>query len=114
MGDATGITSLLRNVGGSIGISLITTLITRGTQAHQALLVGHLTPFNPQFRQQLSALRSALTPLSGGPTAHDQAYAVMYNILRQQASLLSYVDMFRLLVIVCLYLHSGRAVVQES
>jgi MFS transporter, DHA2 family, multidrug resistance protein len=44
MGDATGITSLLRNVGGSIGISLMTTLITRGTQVHQALLVSHLTP----------------------------------------------------------------------
>jgi DHA2 family multidrug resistance protein len=43
-----------------------------------------------------------LIPLSGGPNAHHQAYAVMYNILRQQASLWSYVDMFRLLVIVCL------------
>jgi hypothetical protein len=62
----------------------------------------HLTPFNPQYRQQLASLQRALTPLSGGPTAHNQAYAVMYNILKQQAALLSYVDMFRFLVIVCL------------
>jgi MFS transporter, DHA2 family, multidrug resistance protein len=43
IGDATGITSLLRNLGGSIGISLMTTFIARGTQVHQALLVSHLT-----------------------------------------------------------------------
>lgn len=102
MGDATGITSLLRNLGGSIGISLTTTFIARRTQVHQALLVSHLTPFNPQFRQQLSSLQNALNPFSGGTTAHHQAYAVIYNILRQQASLLSYIDMFRILVIVCL------------
>jgi MFS transporter, DHA2 family, multidrug resistance protein len=102
IGDATGITSLLRNVGGSIGISSITALITRGTQVHQALLVGHLTPFNPEYRQELSALQSALTPLRGGPRAQNQAYAVMYNILKQQAALFSYVDTFRLLVVVCL------------
>jgi MFS transporter, DHA2 family, multidrug resistance protein len=102
MGDATGITSLLRNLGGSIGISLATTFIARRTQVHQALLVSHLTPFNPQFRQQLSQLQHALNPLSGGPTAHHQAYAVIYNMLRQQASLLSYVDLFRILVLVCL------------
>ena len=41
MGDATGLTSLLRNLGGSVGISLLTNLVTRGTQAHQALMVGH-------------------------------------------------------------------------
>jgi DHA2 family multidrug resistance protein len=102
MGDATGISGFLRNVGGSIGISVITTLITRGTQAHQALLVSRLTPFNPLYLQELSALQRTLTPLSGSWRAHDQAYAVMYNILQQQASLWSYVDMFRLLVIVCL------------
>lgn len=41
-------------------------------------------------------------PVSRGTTAHYQAYAVIYNILRQQAALLSYIDMFRILVIVCL------------
>jgi DHA2 family multidrug resistance protein len=64
MGDATGITSLLRNLGGSIGISLTTTFIARRGQVHQALLVSHLTPFDPQFRQQLSRLQNALNPFS--------------------------------------------------
>jgi MFS transporter, DHA2 family, multidrug resistance protein len=102
MGDATGITNLLRNVGGSIGIALITTLVTRGAQAHQALLVGHLTPFDPQYRHQLSTIQNALIPISGGPAATHQSLQLIYQTLLQQAALLSYIDMFRLLVIVCL------------
>jgi MFS transporter, DHA2 family, multidrug resistance protein len=101
MGDATGITNLLRNLGGSIGIALITTIVTRGSQAHQALLVGRLTPFDPQYRHELSLLKNALTPASGGPAATNQSLAMIYRTLQQQASLLSYIDMFRLLVIVC-------------
>jgi MFS transporter, DHA2 family, multidrug resistance protein len=101
MGDATGITNLLRNLGGSIGIALITTMVTRGAQAHQALLVGHLTPFDPQYRHELSLIRNALTPASGGPAATNQSLEVIYRTLQQQAALLSYIDMFRLLVIVC-------------
>jgi hypothetical protein len=80
----------------------MTTFIARGTQVHQALLVSHLTPFNPQFTQQLSGLQNALTPLSAGTTAHHQVYGVIYSILQQQASLLAYVDMFRIIAIVCL------------
>ena len=49
MGDATGLTNLLRNLGGSVGISLLTNLITRGTQAHQDLMVGLLTPYDTHF-----------------------------------------------------------------
>ena len=40
MGEATGLTNLLRNLGGSVGISAITTLVSRSAQTHQALLVG--------------------------------------------------------------------------
>ena len=47
MGNATGIFNLMRNIGGSFGISLATTLVARGTQAHQAMMVGHLTPLRP-------------------------------------------------------------------
>src|SRR6478736_3047109 len=40
IGEGTGLTNLLRNLGGSVGISAITTLVARGTQTHQALLAG--------------------------------------------------------------------------
>ena len=47
MGQGTGIFNLMRNIGASVGIATVTTLLTRGTQAHQARLVAHLTPYDP-------------------------------------------------------------------
>ena len=101
MGDASGIVNLARNVGGSVGISIITTLVTRGAQTHQALMVGHLSPYNPVFNRQLAALQQALAPQGGGPAAQQQAYAILYQTLQSQAALWSYVDQFRWMVLVC-------------
>jgi DHA2 family multidrug resistance protein len=102
MGEATGLTNLLRNLGGSVGISAITTLVARGTQTHQALLAGQMSPYNPAFNQQIAKVQTALTPQMGATAAHDQAYGLTYQTLLQQSALASYVDQFRLLVIVCL------------
>jgi MFS transporter, DHA2 family, multidrug resistance protein len=102
MGEASGLTNLLRNLGGSVGISAITTMVARGTQTHQALLVGKLNPYNPAFNDHIAKVQSALTPHVGAVAAHDQAYGLTYQTLQQQAALGSYVDQFRLLVIVCL------------
>jgi DHA2 family multidrug resistance protein len=103
MGDAAGLTSLVRNLGGSIGISLVTTLVSRGTQAHQALLVGHLTKFNAPFRSHLATLQHSLTTQSGHAGLM-QAYGLLYQTLQQQAGLWAYVDNFRLLALICLAL----------
>jgi MFS transporter, DHA2 family, multidrug resistance protein len=102
LGDAAGLTSLVRNLGGSVGISLVTAMVTRGTQAHQALLVGHMTSYDTPFREQLAMLQNSLTAPSGSAAAQQQAYAVMYQTLQHQASLWAYVDEFRLLALVCL------------
>ena len=102
MGDATGLTSLLRNLGGSVGISLLTNLATRGSQAHQALMVGHLTAYATPFRNQLAGLQHYLAAQGAGAvTAQHQAYGLMYQLLQQQASLWAYVDLFRLLALAC-------------
>jgi MFS transporter, DHA2 family, multidrug resistance protein len=103
MGEATGLTNLLRNLGGSVGISAITTMVSRGAQTHQALLVGQMSQYNPAFNEQIAKLQTSLTPQIGSVAAHDQAYGLTYQTLLQQASLGSYVDQFRLLVIVCLF-----------
>jgi DHA2 family multidrug resistance protein len=102
MGDATGLTGLLRNLGGSVGIALITTVVSRSAQTHQALMVGQMSHFSPVFNQKLAMIQGALTSQGGSSAAHDQAYAVMYQTLMQQSSLWSYVENFRMLVIVCL------------
>ena len=101
-GDATGLTSLLRNLGGSIGISLLTTLVYRGSAAHQALMVGHLTPYDAPYREKLHMLQTALGSHADATTAQHQAYGVIAQTLQDQAQLFSYVDQFRMLVIACL------------
>ena len=104
MGDAAGLTSLVRNLGGSVGISLVTAFVARSTQAHQDLLVGHLTQFAAPFRNQLAMLQHSLAAQSGRP-AQMQAYGVLYHqTLQQQAGLLAYMDNFRLLALICLAL----------
>lgn len=102
IGEATGLTNLLRNLGGSVGISALTTLVARGAQTHQALLVGQTSQFNPVFNEQIAKVQTALTPEIGSAAAHSQAYGLTYQTLQQQATLWSYVDQFRMLVIVCL------------
>jgi MFS transporter, DHA2 family, multidrug resistance protein len=102
MGDATGVTSLVRNLGGSVGISLITALVTRGMQAHQNLLVGHMTPYDAPFTNQLTAMQHSLAAQGADPvSAQHEAYGMMYQVLQQQAGLWAYVDQFRMLVIAC-------------
>jgi len=94
IGNASGIFNLMRNLGGSIGISVSTTFLARMAQAHQANLVSHMTPYDPMFRHQLSALTAGMSRYSAGPVGRMQAYGMLHGILLQQASLGAYVDMF--------------------
>jgi MFS transporter, DHA2 family, multidrug resistance protein len=103
MGDAAGLTSLARNLGGSVGISSITALVIRSTQVHQDLMVRHFSRFAAPFRQQLATLQTWLAAESG-QAAHSQAYGVLYQTLQQQAGLWAYVEKFRLLALICLAL----------
>jgi DHA2 family multidrug resistance protein len=105
IGSGTGLYNLMLNLGGSIGIALVTTLVARGAQAHQALMVGHLTPTDPVFRQQFHSAQAMLAGHGDPVTATDQAYALFYNLLNQQAHLWAFVDTFRvfgLMVLCCL------------
>ena len=94
IGNASGLYNLMRNLGGSIGIAFVTTMLARGAQSHQALMVGHLTPTNPAFVQQLAAAKHQLAQHTDSATATHQAYAAVYAVLDQQAHLWAYVDNF--------------------
>jgi DHA2 family multidrug resistance protein len=102
MGNAAGIFNLMRNLGGSIGISMITTLVTRRAQASQAALAWHMSKFNSNFEQQLAHIQTALASNIGNWAATKKSLAVLYNILQPQSSLLSYICGFRFCVLVCL------------
>jgi DHA2 family multidrug resistance protein len=102
MGNATGIYNLTRNLGGSFGIAMVSTLIVRRAQVHQALMVGHMTPFDPAYTDRVAAITSALTPHSGPVLAHMQAQGILYGTLQAQASLWAFVENFRLFGLFCL------------
>jgi DHA2 family multidrug resistance protein len=105
IGSGTGLYNLMLNIGGSIGIALVTTLVARGAQRHQALMVGHLTPTDPVFTQRLAAAQHALAQQTDPVTASHQAYGLIYGTLNAQAHLWAFVDTFRifgLMVICCL------------
>jgi len=105
MGQGTGIFNLMRNLGGSVGIAAVTTFLRRGAQAHQARLVNRLTPYDPAYQQWMEQTRKQLTPRLGTSAAEAGALGVMYRQLVRQATLLSFLDNFRLiglLALVCL------------
>jgi len=98
MGNAAGIFNLMRNIGGSVGIASLTTLLVRGAQTHQNYLAAHLTADNPATQQTLSGLAARLHAAGASlSNAHLQALGAIYRSVQQQASVLAYADSFRLL-----------------
>ncbi|HYL34381.1 MAG TPA: DHA2 family efflux MFS transporter permease subunit [Bryobacteraceae bacterium] len=101
--SATGLINLTRNMGGSVGISVVTTLQSRLTQAHQNALAGHLTPLDPSYTSRLSHLEAALRAAGAGPAqAAGQAQGIIYGELVRQSSMLAYIDVFRMLSWLCI------------
>ncbi len=99
IGNASGLYNLLRNVGGSLGISITNTLLTRHEQVHQANLVQNLSPGGRVYQQQLSHSAAALAPRIGSAMSEPGALGRLYMALGQQAALLSYMDDFRYLAL---------------
>ncbi len=97
IGSASGLYNLMRNIGGGVGISMVTTILSRRTQSHQAELVHNLTPYNDAFNRMLHNVQGALAPGMGTYASGQQAYATVYGMLVRQASLLSFLDVFRFL-----------------
>jgi MFS transporter, DHA2 family, multidrug resistance protein len=103
IGNASGLYNLLRNVGGSIGISIVNTIVARHEQLHRSQLVHSLSPTNTLVQQQVSALRELLTATNaaGPATATGGAYKMLEHTLTSQARLWAYVDDFRYMALVC-------------
>ena len=97
------IVNLARNVGGSVGISLVTTLTTRFAQLHQERLVRHATNYDHALRDMLNGLSANLAHQGfSRPDAMHQSLGRVYELVQQQASVQAYIDTFRLLGIACL------------
>jgi DHA2 family multidrug resistance protein len=99
--QATGLYSLLRNLGASIGISLMIAFQARSAQGHQALLAAHLTSYDYAFHENFSRILRGLHGLAP-QTARGAALGVVYAQLVRQALLLSYMDAFRWMAMICI------------
>ncbi len=97
--NASALLNLSRNIGGSFGISLVTTVLARRSQFHQSRLVEHLTPYDPMYQAAVKTLSATLSGGggSGSVLAGQQAQASIAGQMMAQASMLSYIDAFWIL-----------------
>ena len=96
MANASCLQNLVKNIGGAIGTSIGTTMISRLAQAHQHMMSGHLNFSNDVYMAKLSAMsQSFMQATADFATAQSMAMASIYQELLQQARLWGYVDTFR-------------------
>lgn len=101
MTNAAGIQSLLKNIGGAIGMSIVVTMISRFAQMHQFSMVGYLNPMNPVFKYKVAAMTAALSKYSHVSLASTKANYLMYGDLLRQSSLWAFMDAFRIFGLIC-------------
>ena len=99
IGNASGLYNLLRNTGGSVGISVVNTLVTRHQQVHRNELSRYM--HGPIFNRAYQAVHALMLHHTGPGLADLQTYAVLQQQLDQQSVLYSYVDGFRFFAVIC-------------
>lgn len=102
---ASGLMNLARNIGGSVGISFVTTMLARRAQVHQVRLTENLSASNPQFQSMLRGLSGVFSgggsgTGAGGTSAQQHAYAMIQANVIRQSTMLAYIDNFWILGIV--------------
>jgi DHA2 family multidrug resistance protein len=96
--SVAGLINFMRNIGSSIGTSMVTTLIARRAQVHQVFLGAHVAPGQPSFNLAVKSLAARLTASGLDATsAMSQAYARLYRALIGQATTLAYIDTYWIL-----------------
>ena len=90
--------NLMRNIGGSVGIAIATTMLARDSQRNISRLGAHVNVYSPQSQVMVENLRRAMMARgSDAYTATREAYGTLFGMVQQQASILSFLQTFRLL-----------------
>jgi MFS transporter, DHA2 family, multidrug resistance protein len=98
--NVSGLVNFMRNIGSSVGTSMVTTILVRRAQFHQSVLASHATKYDPAFRNQLNGLsRQLLHAGASAPDAQVEAYGRLYRSLQVQSQTLAYIDTFMVLAI---------------
>jgi DHA2 family multidrug resistance protein len=98
--SVSGLVNFMRNMGSSVGTSIVTTLLARRAQFHQEILVGHIREGNPRFQGAINNLSQHLA--DSGLDKHGAqiaAYARIYQSIQAQASAAAYIDTFMVLAV---------------
>jgi len=102
IGNASGLYNLLRNIGGSIGISIVNTIVARHEQLHRNELAASLNPGRVTVQGTIHGMQGYLAAQGASTTdALHQAYGLIGQGLNSQARLWSYVDDFRYMALMC-------------
>jgi DHA2 family multidrug resistance protein len=103
--QVSGITNLARNLGGSIGISMLSTWLQRLAQGHQVYLTAHAAAGDPVVSQRIAGMTQTFINQGLPPDqANARAWSFLSRIISAQASTLAYIDIISImaLVILCL------------
>jgi DHA2 family multidrug resistance protein len=99
----TGIINLARNIGASVGIATVTTMLERRTQFHQSHLVESVNSLNPALLKMTNGNTARLISYgSGASHAAMQAKGMVYNLVQRQSAMLAFIDNFKMLGVVFL------------
>ncbi len=101
IGNASGLFNLMRNVGGSIGISVAQTLLTRRSDVHQNEIINSVPQTGQTFQNTLAATQQSLTHHYGPSNSLAPARGQLYTQLGNQALNWAFVDVFRWLALLC-------------
>ena len=105
MGNATSIFNLMRNIGGSVGIAAATTFLERRTQVQINILGANVTEYSGAARQMMQGAKGAMMAQgSSSATATQQAYGMMFGSVARQATMVAFLETFRLLGLLFLIL----------
>ena len=112
---ASGLMNLARNIGGSVGISFVTTMLDRRTQVHLTDFATHVNNGNPALLSMMRGAAQAMrTHGASAADATQQAYALIQGTIQRQAAMLAYVDCFWLLGVAILIMIPMAFLVKKS
>ncbi|HET9316595.1 MAG TPA: DHA2 family efflux MFS transporter permease subunit, partial [Vicinamibacteria bacterium] len=100
MGNATAAINVVRNIGGSVGVAMVSTLLARRSQEHHATLVSHVNVWDPETVGRLAAWTDRFAAQGADAhTAQRRALVALSNEVTRQAQVLAFADDFWLLFV---------------
>jgi DHA2 family multidrug resistance protein len=95
IGQGAAFTGMMRQLGGSFGIALITTFMARQNMTHRSALVSHLDMNNPAVQQRVQGMQhNFMSKGMNVDAALKAAYSALDHMVTKQAAVLSYMDVF--------------------